>query len=79
MLTISDFKISATRFVEVIAFEILRKTVSMRCQSPEQCYLQLLSRVPDILERTTLRNVASYLGITPEALSRMRTRMLKDD
>ncbi|WP_286338611.1 Crp/Fnr family transcriptional regulator [Bacteroides caecimuris] len=79
LLTISDFKISATRFVEVIAFEILRKTVSMRCQSPEQCYLQLLSRVPDILERTTLRNVASYLGITPEALSRMRTRMLKDD
>lgn len=79
LLTIFDFKISVTRFVEVIAFEILRKIVSIRCQSPEQSYLQLLSRVPDILERTTLRNVASYLSITPEALSRMRTKMLKDD
>lgn len=74
----SNFKITQLQFVEIIAFEILRKGVFMRCQSPEQRYRQLISCVPDVLQRTTMRNVASYLGITPEALSRMRTKMLKD-
>lgn len=74
----SNFKITQLQFVEVIAFEILRKGVFLRCQSPEQRYRQLILRVPDVLQRTTMRNVASYLGITPEALSRMRAKMLKD-
>ena len=42
----------------------------------EERYLQLQKRVPDILNRVNLKEIASYLRITPETLSRIRTRIL---
>ncbi|WP_125574059.1 Crp/Fnr family transcriptional regulator [Levilactobacillus huananensis] len=43
--------------------------------SPEDRYRQLVVDDPEILERVPLRLVASYLGITPVSLSRIRTRL----
>src|ERR1041384_544389 len=43
----------------------------------EQRYLELLQSCPNIPARVALRNIASYLGITPEALSRIRGRLSK--
>lgn len=62
---------------ELLAFELTKRMISIVCDTPEERYLKLLKQAPTILNRTSLRNVASYLNITPEALSRMRTRMLK--
>lgn len=62
---------------ELLAFELAKRLISIVCDTPEERYLKLLKRAPDILNRTSLRNIASYLNISPEALSRMRTRMLK--
>ena len=42
---------------------------------PEQVYLKLLDRYPGIDKRITLYNIASYLNIKPESLSRIRKRM----
>ena len=38
-------------------------------------YLQLQQKTPDVLQRVPQYMIASYLGITPEALSRLRKRM----
>lgn len=46
--------------------------------SPEQRYLQLMANRPDILLRVPQVIIASYLGITPESLSRIRRRILKN-
>lgn len=62
---------------ELLAFELAKRAISILCDTPEERYLKLLKRAPNILNRTSLKNIASYLNITPEALSRMRTRMLK--
>lgn len=43
--------------------------------SPEERYQQLVNDEPEILERVPLRLVASYLGMTPVSLSRIRTRL----
>jgi CRP-like cAMP-binding protein len=43
--------------------------------SAEERYLQLLADYPTLSQRVTQRHIASYLGITPEALSRIRRRM----
>lgn len=45
--------------------------------NPEERYLQLLNNSPEILKRVPLLYIASYLGITPESLSRIRRRTLK--
>ncbi|GAB3998939.1 Crp/Fnr family transcriptional regulator [Spirosoma daeguense] len=43
--------------------------------SPEQRYLNLLEIRPDLIQRIPLRQLASYLGMKPESLSRIRRRI----
>lgn len=43
--------------------------------SPEQRYLDLLANRPDLLQRVPLGQLASYLGMKPESLSRIRKRV----
>jgi len=44
--------------------------------SPEQRYLNLLEERPELLQRLPQHIIASYLGVTPESLSRIRKRIL---
>ncbi len=60
-----------------IAFGLMTRGFSFRCDSPEMRYTELLQRMPDILQRVPMKVIASYLGITREHFSRMRKRMLK--
>ena len=43
--------------------------------SPEQRYQYLLQTRPELMERVPQYQIASYLGIKPESLSRLRKRM----
>jgi CRP-like cAMP-binding protein len=43
--------------------------------SPEERYLNLLQTRPDLLQRIPLHQIASYLGMTAESLSRIRKRL----
>jgi len=45
--------------------------------SPEQRYLNLLRTKPDLLQRVPQHQIASYLGMTPQSLSRIRKRVAK--
>jgi CRP-like cAMP-binding protein len=45
--------------------------------SPEQRYLDLIERHPDIFNRVPLYHIASYLGIQGPSLSRIRKRMME--
>lgn len=44
-------------------------------ETPEQRYLNLLKHKPDLIQRVPQYQIASYLGITPESLSRIRKRL----
>ncbi len=46
-------------------------------RSPEERYLYLLNTRPDLLDRVPQYQLASYLGVTAESLSRIRKRILK--
>ncbi|QNF32193.1 Crp/Fnr family transcriptional regulator [Adhaeribacter swui] len=43
--------------------------------SPEMRYLKLLETRPELFNRVPLNHIATYLGITPVSLSRMRKRI----
>lgn len=45
--------------------------------SPEERYLQLIKDRPDLVQRVPQYDIANYLGIRPESLSRIRKRLLK--
>ncbi|WP_266366777.1 Crp/Fnr family transcriptional regulator [Tellurirhabdus rosea] len=45
--------------------------------SPEQRYLHILEERPDLLQRAPQHQLASYIGVTPESLSRIRRRIGK--
>ncbi len=44
---------------------------------PEQRYLNLLQKRPDLIQRVPQHQLASYLGIKPQSLSRLRARILE--
>lgn len=46
-----------------------------KTSSPEQRYLNLLHKRPDLIQRVPQHQLASYLGIKPQSLSRLRARI----
>lgn len=48
-----------------------------KTSSPEQRYLNLLVKRPDLIQRVPQHQLASYLGIQPQSLSRLRARILE--
>lgn len=48
-----------------------------KTSSPEQRYLNLLQSRPDLIQRVPQHQLASYLGIKPQSLSRIRKRLVE--
>lgn len=52
---------------------------AFKTSSPEQRYLNLLQNRPDLIQRVPQHQLASYLGIKPQSLSRLRARIVEKD
>jgi CRP-like cAMP-binding protein len=48
-------------------------------ETPQERYLNLIKQRPEIVENIPQHYVASYLGVQPESLSRIRKRIFKAD
>ena len=57
--------------------DIYHRHLGIYRKSPTERYLELLSHHPDIFDIVTLREVASYLLVTPVYLSRIRKKLAK--
>jgi CRP-like cAMP-binding protein len=51
--------------------------ISYLLNSPEERYLILLKDRPELLQRIPQHQIASFIGITPVSLSRIRNRIVK--
>jgi CRP-like cAMP-binding protein len=67
------------RFFRILlqnAFVSLQRRISENMSlTAEERYLHFIERYPRFEQRLTLKQIASYLGITPESLSRIRRQM----
>lgn len=67
----------------VLSEEFLAKSQSnfdiFKTSSPEKRYLHLLDTKPELLQRVPQYQLASYLGITPQSLSRLRSRLVENN
>lgn len=65
----------------ILAEELLAKQQinfdEFKTSSPEQRYLNLLEKRPDLVQRVPQHQLASYLGMKPQSLSRLRARILE--
>ncbi|WP_017297365.1 Crp/Fnr family transcriptional regulator [Nodosilinea nodulosa] len=61
--------------VEFLAFRLRDRLLSLYCDSPEQRYLALMESEPDLVLRVPQHYIASYLGLEPESLSRLKRRV----
>jgi len=65
----------------VLSEELLAKQQinfdQFKFSSPEQRYLNLEQKRPDLIQRVPQHQLASYLGIKPQSLSRLRARILE--
>ena len=52
-----------------------KRMEEMKTLSPEERYLELLEKQPQIFQRVPLQFIASFLNIEPQSLSRMRKRL----
>ena len=51
--------------------------INYKIASAEERYLKLIKEKPDLIQRVPQYHLASYLGIKPESLSRIRRRISK--
>ncbi|QSW90119.1 hypothetical protein J0383_04700 [Flavobacterium endoglycinae] len=58
-------------------FYILKRNIDLIKNSPEQYYLLIIPEYGTALNHIPLKNIASYLGIPQQALSRIRQRIFK--
>ncbi|MFK7903556.1 MAG: Crp/Fnr family transcriptional regulator [Chitinophagales bacterium] len=73
---------SAERIGRLNAERIYRRKeereISLLTMSATERYVELLNRNPKLLRQIPLKHIASYLGIKPESLSRIRKQLAKD-
>jgi CRP-like cAMP-binding protein len=59
--------------------DLIGDTIERIDWEAEQRYLKMLDLYPHILQRVSQRHIASYLGIRPQSLSRIRKNIMERD
>lgn len=57
-------------------YSALKRLSMAKSATPEEKYLDLMKKQPQLFQRVPLHYIASYLGIEPESLSRLRKRIV---
>lgn len=63
------------KFAEQELIKIEERFISRQCNTALERYKELMNNHPDLLQRVQLVHIASYLGITPVSLSRIRSEL----
>lgn len=73
----NDHQRLGRRIAETLLWEVYDRMITMYSLTPEERYLDIINRCPDLLKLITLKELASYLLIRPETLSRIRKKVVQ--
>lgn len=65
------------QFIQDFLIKVLQRLETFLICTPEERYLWLMEEEPSLMQRVQQKHLASFLGITPVSLSRLRSRMSK--
>lgn len=65
-------------FWEAVLLDLINRFTALQKDSAEKRYLDLLNKQPDYLETIPQKYLASFIGVTPTSLSRIRKKIIKD-
>jgi CRP-like cAMP-binding protein len=68
-----EFNLIGRLFIEKYYIELMERTLSLQFRPAKERYCQLVAHKPQLLQRASLGHIASYLGISQETLSRIRS------
>ena len=71
------FEIMCMKFSEELLAKERIEFDEFKTSSPEQRYLNLMRKRPELIQRVPQHQLASYLGIKPQSLSRLRAIILE--
>ena len=78
LTTNTDFGDKICRFAaESLFIHKQDQQINLLIKSVSERYGDLLKKQPNIIQRTPQKHIASYLGITPQSLSRIRKREIR--
>ena len=72
---IPKFKTFQDEKIQLNYYATLKRLSLLKSGSVEEKYLSLMNELPQLFQRIPLHYIASYLGIEPESLSRLRKRL----
>lgn len=72
----TDYGDKICRFAsEALFIHKQQQQIDILIKTAKERYVELLTLNPDVIQRTPQKYIASYLGITPQSLSRIRTEI----
>ncbi|MFP4089168.1 MAG: Crp/Fnr family transcriptional regulator [Cyclobacteriaceae bacterium] len=66
---------AARIFFEQLSADLMRRMLVMLSETAEERYERLLKEQPHLLQRIPLHQLASFLGLAPQSLSRIRKNL----
>ena len=71
----TDTQMQARNNAERILFCVYRNYIDLFRKTPEERYKEIICRCPEILQILTLKELSSYLKITPITMSKIRRKI----
>lgn len=60
---------------EKLYAQFYERVISLHCDTAEERYIKPIQQHPEIINKLSLKNIASYLSVTPETVSHIRKKI----
>jgi CRP-like cAMP-binding protein len=74
----TKFETFGRLMAESVAQRATEIAMSLSSENPEERFLNLLKKQPDLFQRIPQKYIANFLGISPESLSRIQKRIYEN-